>query len=444
MGSSPQGPAGTGKTETTKDLAKALAVQCVVFNCSDGLDVHMMVRFFTGLSSGGAWSCFDEFNRIDIEVLSVIAQQILTIQSAVKARLPEFMFEGKMIPLNLRFGVFITMNPGYAGRTELPDNLKALFRPMAMMIPDYRLIAEISLYSEGFETAKELSRKMVKLYSLSSEQLSKQDHYDFGMRAVKSVLVMAGKLRRKDDTVPEDILLIRAMRDSNVPKFLEQDLPLFKGIIKDLFPSVVVPFINYGKLQSQIEAELRAKNYQTKPEFITKIIQLLETMTVRHGNMLVGSTGTGKTTVAMILGAALQSLWKAGEDDVWYKPVRIDTLNPKSVTMGELFGEVSKLTNEWTEGIIPWLVKNAVNNLETKDAEQKRWIIFDGPVDALWIENMNTVLDDNKMLCLNNGQRIKMPETCTMMFEVNDLKVASPATVSRCGMVYLEPEHLGW
>lgn len=112
--------------------------------------------------------------------------------------------------------------------------------------------------------------------------------------------------------------------------------------------------------------------------------------------------------------------------------------------MGELFGETNIFTNEWKEGIVSKLVKDAVHEMEGVNAHWKRWIRFDGPVDALWIENMNTVLDDNKMLCLNNGQRIRMPDSCTMMFEVNDLKVASPATVSRCGMVYLEPVHLGW
>ncbi|GFS18450.1 dynein heavy chain 1, axonemal [Elysia marginata] len=398
FGGAPSGPAGTGKTETTKDLGKAFAIQCVVFNCSDQLDFMAMGKFFKGLASSGAWACFDEFNRIDIEVLSVVAQQIATIQNAQRNGMETFVFEGVELVLRMSCAVFITMNPGYAGRTELPDNLKALFRPVAMMVPDYGLIAEISLFSFGFSNAKQLALKIVSTFKLSSEQLSTLDHYDFGMRAVKSVISAAGNLKRTNPEMDEQMICLRAIQDVNVPKFLADDLKLFHGIVSDLFPAVQKEEINYGILDLSLRHNCTKNGLKDVDDFIQKCIQLYETTVVRHGLMLVGPAGAGKTQVKSHFSTILR-----------------------------------------TDGILSTLIRVGT----TADNSDKRWYVFDGPVDAVWIENMNTVLDDNKKLCLSSGEIIKLTDDMTMMFEVADLSVASPATVSRCGMVYMGTSVLG-
>ncbi|KAJ5066878.1 intein-containing dynein axonemal heavy chain 10 precursor [Anaeramoeba ignava] len=731
LGSAPAGPAGTGKTESVRDLSKALALKCVVINCGEGMDYRVMSSFFAGLVQCGAWGCFDEFNRLEPATLSVVSSQLKTIQNALQIGTQKFSFENREITLDPKCGFHITMNPGYLGRSELPDSLKALFRPVVMTVPDTSLICEIMLFSEGFSQAKILAKKMALIYKLAKIQLSKQLHYDFGLRAVKSVLVRAGSLKRKSEEKEEDVLM-KAILDSNKPKMVEFDLPLFKGLVQDMFPDVAIndPQLN-GDLVSAIKQALEMEALQEIPHQIGKMIQLYETMQTRHTVMLVGGTRSGKclgknTPILMsnntakfvdkikqgefvmgddfqprkvlkttrgfgkmfeieqylgisyqinefhilslfnieemrvvdisirsylrkspqwkrkhygfrrfrieylkletiyeepfllgfIIGSAFSKceqqkekhkivklgcekmaqfdkinldrddqarknlltflagiiysfmgisfskkedhfdlsfpirteeeliffqmfrkmiccfakekkmeFWRVNQQEgvvliqfansnIWdeidliekspknhfgiffsgetfliYYPLKIYAkaknefygfqlepknkeerfllsdgtvthnstiiqtlskamtilgnktkiyaLNPKAIDLSELYGKLDTVTRNWNDGIFSSIFRE-INKPLGEDANEFRRILLDGDLDARYVEDMNSLMDDNKLLVLPNGERIRLQPHCSLLFEVSDLRFASPATISRCGMIYVD------
>lgn len=236
------------------------------------------------------------------------------------------------------------------------------------------------------------------------QQLSKQDHYDFGLRSVKSVLNSAGALKRSDSgDTGEDIILLRSIRDMNQPKFVSQDMPLFTALLTDLFPGVEPPTVDYGALQLAIEAELDADGLQHVPAIIKKAIQTYESKLTRHGNMLVGNSLGGKTTAWQVLQRAMTRLKQ--ENVEGFEAVKTFVINPKAVPSANLYGEYDLQTFEWTDGVLAKVMREICG----QESPEEKWILLDGPVDTLWIESMNTVLDDNKLLTLINGERIAMP-----------------------------------
>eukprot|EP00954_Amorphochlora_amoebiformis_P005267 415749-Amorphochlora_amoeboformis.AAC.1 len=338
MGGAPAGPAGTGKTETVKDLGRGIGIPVYVFNCSEQMNVESMSAIYKGLSQVGAWGCFDEFNRIRIEVLSVVATQVTCVLNALKIQASEFDMMGDQLKLVPTVGMFITMNPGYAGRTELPENLKALFRPCAMVVPDTRLICENMLMSEGFRGARMLAYKFTTLYNLSKELLSQQKFYDWGLRATKAVLRVAGGLKRAAPPgTDEDIVLMRALRDFNLPKLVQEDKDIFRQLCSDLFPgrSNVERIMDEELVTAVREASLKL-GLQPEAGFMDKVVELQELFNIRHSVFIIGPASAGKTKIWNALASAQKIL----KNDLVYVPI-----NPKAVKNDDLYGYLRK--TEW-------------------------------------------------------------------------------------------------
>ena len=491
---------------------------------------------------------------------------------------------GRTVPLQKHIGVFITvsflnparaatatppdalplplqMNPGYAGRSALPDNLKALFRPCAMVSPDRSLISQVRpraeprrcrlttllgireghppptplcpsplfmqvlLYTLGFAHAEALARRAGTLFEACAEQLSRQGHYDWGLRALKTVLVAAGRVRRAslaqatsagslfgDEAggssgvlAAEAAHLCRATLQTTLPKLVPSDIAPFRSLLAAAFPEAGGAGIEAAALQHALIAVCAARSLtcfasappavaaaqqahlsspqrtalqqasaaaaesawplfrpsssasaaagaeafaEAEPpspaghasslppplnDWASKVLQLYHSQVARHGVVLVGPPGAGKTAAWRTLLDAMALVDGARAE--------VHVVDAKALAGGkeQLYGRLDPATAEWTDGILPAVLRGVLANARGEEG-RRHWLVFDGDVDPDWAEALNSVLDDNRLLTLPSGERLPLPPNVRIVLETDSLRWATMATVSRVGMVCFAPE----
>ncbi|XP_059611101.1 cytoplasmic dynein 2 heavy chain 1 [Phlebotomus argentipes] len=437
LGGNPFGPAGTGKTECVKALGAMLGRLVLVFNCNENVDSAAIGLILSGLARCGAFGCFDEFNRLQEATLSAISMQIQPLQQALKEKRDTVTILDEPIPLNPHCGIFVTLNPAgeeYGGRQKLPANIQSLFRPIVMQEPKPKEIARVLLFVEGFENADEIGERMVELFTLARKILSPQRHYDWGLRELKTVLTACGKsLRERRSTslsVQEEMeIAVHAVRSNTMSKLTLADCKLFDALIEDVFPNIGVTDFREKDLQNALQESFKSVGLIANERQVEKCMELQEQLSKRMGVVVVGPPASGKTTLITILKQALMSLGRV---------IRTYTIAPKSMSRKLLLGHLDPDTRQWNDGVLTTTAV-AVNS---EDSSIQSWIICDGDVDPEWIEALNSVLDDNKLLTLPSGWRIQFGNNVNFIFETHDLSHASPATISRMGIINLSARDL--
>jgi len=523
LGLAPSGPAGTGKTETVKDLARLLNAPCIVTNCSEQMMPHDVARVLKGLAGAGAVGCFDEFNRLLVGALSVAAEQFGALTHARRAGAVEFTLPGDARPSALQprtVHYAVTMNPrgkDYAGRSELPDNLKALFRPVAMMVPDRETILRVRLCALGFRDFPGLASRLDAVFTTAQRTLSPQRHYDWGLRGVLAVIGSAGSALRalaaaaaevarrqaearladsqaaavaqqmagggeaggvpglalempplggpggialpaeavRPSAEEEQDAVRDAVRSANVGKLVPADVPLLEQIIRDVFDEARPPHAGAAdrrrggaaagpsapaaaalEAAKAVRSAAVAQGLTPHAPWLAKCAQLQGALAARHAVAVIGAAGTGKTCATDVVAAARSAATRARGG----KALAVRRMAPKALAAADLFGVRDARGGEWIPGVFAclWAAAN------TAASPCESWLVLDGPVDPRWVEDLNSVMDDTKTLTLSNGERIPMLPSTRLLLEAADMANASPATVSRAGIVFFGERDLGW
>lgn len=314
------------------------------------------------------------------------------------------------------------------------------------MLPlDSVYIFQVILFANAFKESKLLARKLVELHKLSAEQLSHAEHYDFGVRTTKSIVSLAKSLKRQSDTLSETQVILKAILEVNLPKLIPDDSILFKEICAQIFPTDVNVDVTATTKTSSIDIYIKEclekRGLEPHAYFIEKIQQIYRMLAIMNGIIIVGDSMSGKTTAWQILADTLRYMKSNPDAMISEHDVAYRIINPKSISMNQLYGHIDTVTGEWCGGVIEKVFRDMAGMTVS---HCRGWIVFDGVIDPNWTECLHTSLDNNRKLCLASGEMIEKTQLMAILFETDDLQYASPATVARCGVVYIDQSKEQW
>ena len=326
---------------------------------------------------------------------------------------------------NIERGYFVTstQNTGYLGRNVRPDDLKVLFRPVSLPVPDTRRIVQAKLFSSGFTTSEELFSKLVSVIDTVKSQLPEENYYNFELRTIIRIVDLACQKFTTLKEPDEEKIIYLSIKEELSKAFNMEDLREMEKILANF----------YGEREGgEDKAEVCQEAQETQEIIMTdnlrrKIVQVRQGLDNNTAVILIGKTFSAKSTILKL----------AAE----MKPnTEITEVNPKAMDIGDLFGCADQSDTGWRDGIVSIIFKD----FATATDDNQKIVKFDGPVDMNWIENFNTVMDINNVLCLESGENIYINPTIKIVFEAGNLDQVSPATISRCSIVFVDDDCVTW
>ena len=441
------GPPDHGKCSTIQDLASALGKFCYQYVCTPDTTAKTIEKLLIAAVSASSWLVIENANTLQLGALSSLAHQLYTLKQALHEDnkgewhpasskpipvVPKTAAQGSYAPY---FGIFLLVDNTITNKAKVPHMIKSMFRPVAVTKLELGPAAESWLYSFGFKEGNTLGYKLESFFRTAQDLMAAEGFTcDFGLRTLNSLVRIAAALKSEQpDSKVESRLVLAAIKSLFGSRLAEPALTTIEKIARMVFSEgetkeITPKTAEIPVLVLQQACKNLALSFDT--DITPKLNELHNAFAKHVGCVLVGEAVCGKTKLLELLSECYKIMYEAEGEKC-----EIVTLFHKGFTQAELYGAYD--SRIWVEGI---LAENLLRLARKGNKKCCSFIHCDGPLDPGWVEQLQTSFEEQRRVTLGNGDFILLGDYTKVVFEAENLRQASPGTVSRTAVIYLQKD----